>query len=68
MWKKIGKSSTTESVRKGSIITTEPNNDRVRYEIQSIQNNYIRAIHADGKICKGFPAEKLISDNWWIQE
>jgi hypothetical protein len=69
MWKKISKSADTDILTVGSIITNEPVKAKERYIIQSIEGDYIRAVHADGKISiKGMPATKLITEDWWVQE
>ncbi|HMH22809.1 MAG TPA: hypothetical protein VK563_13580 [Puia sp.] len=69
MWKKIDSSVLAEGLIIGSIITENPDDPKEQYAIRSIQDGFVRAVHANGKISlKGFPTNVLISGNWWVEE
>jgi hypothetical protein len=69
MWKKIDSSIVAEELAIGSIITENPDDPRERYAIKLIQDDFVRAVHANGKISlKGLPKKVLISGNWWVEE
>jgi hypothetical protein len=69
MWKKIVSSAVAEGLIIGSIITENPDDPKEQYKIVSIQEGFVKAVHANGKISlKGFPTNVLISGNWWMED
>jgi hypothetical protein len=68
MWKKIDNSAIAKDLVIGSFITENPDDPQDQYAIMSIQDGYVKAIHANGRVSlKGFPTKVLVSGNWWVE-
>lgn len=69
MWKKIDSPAVAKELKIDNIISEKPDDPQERYAIKSIQDGFVRAIHANGRISlKGLPVDALISRNWWVEE
>jgi hypothetical protein len=69
MWKKIDNSAIAKDLVIGSIITENPDDPQERYAIKSIQDGFVKAIHANGKVSlKGLPTKVLVGGTWWVEE
>jgi hypothetical protein len=56
-------------VKPGGHIAKHPDKPEDIYEVKSIQDGYVTALHANGKVeLKVFPEEELISDKWWLKK
>jgi hypothetical protein len=69
MWKKIDSSDVAEGLKIDNIISEKPGDPQERYAIKMIQDGFVRAVHANGRISlKGLPVKALISGNWWVED
>ena len=68
MWTKIDSYSIVVTMDAGDIITTDPNDPKDQYEIESMNMGFIKALHSNGKTAlKIFPESALIN-NWWVNK
>ena len=55
-------------IKIGMHIARHPNGPEDIYEVKSIQDGYVTAFHANGKVeLKVFPEEDLIIEKWWLK-
>jgi hypothetical protein len=58
-----------DNLQPSDIIATNPSDSETYYEIRTIKNGFIRAIHAEGiPRFKILPNSALIADKWWIMK
>jgi hypothetical protein len=68
MWQKIDSYLVIAEMNNGSIITDNPIEPNDQYEIKSLNDGYVKALHINGKnIFKIFPRMELLSGNWWVK-
>lgn len=68
MWRIID-SGIIDRLQPGDIIATNPNDGNSQYEIKTISDGLIRAVHYNGILgFKVMPKQGIVSGNWWIKK
>jgi hypothetical protein len=69
MWKKIDTQLVYSNMIENNVITDNPNDPKDQYEIKSIHNGYVMALHCNGQTAiKFFPRKDLLDGSWWVKD
>jgi len=69
MWKKIDTNLVVSRMIVGNMITDNPDDPTDLFEVKTIREGYVIALHEDGKSeVKFFPESELLNGKWWVKD